>query len=170
MPRWRLRCFLWDGAGCQFPRAWDDRPHSAPKSRVGKRLAHRNWRAWACRACARHRGLVHERWLSGWLSLLRVMHAGACMTIPRPLVAGSVIAKSVLARSSGAPAALSLSTPRTDCRRLSEQRNLVTRDGPPDAHFRRMSGVMQEESGPRTHIARTNVVQDADFLRACWPL
>ena len=100
-------------------------------SNAGKRLAHRNWRAWAYFACAKYRGLVHERWLSGWLSLLRVMHAGACMTIPRPLVAGSVVTKSVLARSSGAPAALSPSTLLTDCRRLSEQMNLVTRDGPP---------------------------------------
>ena len=35
--------------------------------KVCKRLAHRNRRAWACFACAKHRGVVHERSVSGLL-------------------------------------------------------------------------------------------------------
>ena len=94
----------------------------------------------------------------------RAAHLQSC---PRPLVDGSVGTKTVFARSSGVLGALSPSTLQPNCRRLSEQRNLVTRDGPPDAHFRRMSGVMQEESGPRTHIARTSVVRAGRFREVC---
>ena len=43
----------------------------------------------------------------------------------------------------------------------------MTRDGPPDAHFRRMSGVMQEESGLRACIARTSVVGACRFREVC---
>jgi hypothetical protein len=43
----------------------------------------------------------------------------------------------------------------------------VTRDGPPDAHFRRMSGVMQEESGLRAWIERTRVVGACRFREVC---
>jgi hypothetical protein len=43
----------------------------------------------------------------------------------------------------------------------------VTRDGPPDAHFRRMSGVMQAESGLRACIARTSVVRACRFREVC---